>query len=108
MHSFVLVLLAALVALPASAQSTYEIPAWETPVPGSFITLANIYATTGMAGSGLLTTVWVTAIIVGSNVIIFVMVPQALRRAAPRRAAHCIALHCIALHCIALHTRHIA
>ena len=64
----------------------------------SFITLANIYATTGMAGSGLLTTVWVTAIIVGSNVIIFVMVPQALRRAAPRRT----------LHCIALHTRHIA
>ncbi|MGY8739035.1 MAG: hypothetical protein ACKVIW_16130, partial [bacterium] len=41
MHSFVLVLLAALVALPASAQSTYEIPTWETPVPGSFITLAS-------------------------------------------------------------------
>ncbi len=41
MHSFVLVLLAALVALPASAQSTYEIPTWETPVPGSFITLAG-------------------------------------------------------------------
>ena len=42
----------------------------------SLITLANIFGTTGMAGSGLLTTGWVTAIIVGSNVVIFGLVPH--------------------------------
>ena len=40
MNSFVRVRVAEIVALPASAPTNYEIPTWETPVAGSFVTLA--------------------------------------------------------------------
>ena len=44
-------------------------------VSTTFITAANFMAQSGLAGQGALTTVWVTIVVIVSNVVIFIMVP---------------------------------